>query len=84
MAHVIAAGCLADDHLWSDLGLWQRADLTDLMRRNFPALAARNTKDMKWKRFLYKQLCDAEGIYLCRAPSCSVCSDYDACFNSPA
>jgi len=84
MAHVVAAGCLADDHLWSDLGLWQRADLTDLMRRNFPALAARNTKDMKWKRFLYKQLCDAEGIYLCRAPSCSVCLEYDACFNSPA
>jgi len=32
------------------------------MRRNFPPLAARNRKDMKWKRFLYKQLCEAEGI----------------------
>jgi nitrogen fixation protein NifQ len=80
MAHVVAAGCMASDHLWQDLGLWRRADLTALMRRNFPALAARNVKDMKWKRFLYKQLCEAEGIYTCRAPSCEVCTDYHACF----
>jgi nitrogen fixation protein NifQ len=80
MAHVVAAGCMASDHLWQDLGLWQRAELTALMRRNFPALAARNVKDMKWKRFLYKQLCEAEGIYICRAPSCEVCTDYHACF----
>ena len=80
MAHVVAAGCTASDHLWQDLGLWSRADLTALMRRNFPALAARNVKDMKWKRFLYKQLCEAEGIYSCRAPSCEVCSDYPVCF----
>jgi nitrogen fixation protein NifQ len=80
MAHVVAAGCMGSDHLWQDLGLWRRGDLTALMRRNFPALAARNAKDMKWKRFLYKQLCEAEGIYACRAPSCEVCTDYHACF----
>lgn len=80
MAHVVAAGCLASDHLWQDLGLWNRADLTALMRRNFPSLAGRNVNDMKWKRFLYKQLCEAEGIYTCRAPSCEVCTDYHACF----
>lgn len=80
MAHVIAAGCMASDHLWQDLGLWDRDELTALMRRNFPALAARNVKDMKWKRFLYKQLCEAEGIYTCRAPSCEACTDYHACF----
>ncbi len=80
MAHVVAAGCMGSDHLWQDLGLWSRADLTALMRRNFPALAARNVKDMKWKRFLYKQLCEAEGIYTCRAPSCEACVDYGDCF----
>ncbi len=80
MAHMVAAGCMGSDHLWQDLGLWSRADLTALMRRNFPALAARNVKDMKWKRFLYKQLCEAEGIYTCRAPSCEVCVDYHDCF----
>jgi nitrogen fixation protein NifQ len=82
MAQVVAAGCMASDHLWQDLGLWSRTDLTALMRRNFPALAARNVRDMKWKRFLYKQLCEAEGIYLCRAPSCEVCADYHVCFGT--
>jgi nitrogen fixation protein NifQ len=80
MAQSVAVGCLGSDHLWQDLGLWSRADLSQLMRRNFPALAARNVRDMKWKRFLYKQLCEAEGIYICRAPSCEICIDYDACF----
>lgn len=80
MAHVVAAGCMANDHLWHDLGLWNRSELTALMSRNFPSLAARNIKDMKWKRFLYKQLCEAEGIYACRAPSCEVCVDYHVCF----
>ena len=81
MAHVVATGCCGDDHLWQDLGLWNRGDLTALMRRNFPGLAARNIKDMKWKRFLYKQLCESEGIYTCRAPSCGECVDYHACFS---
>jgi NifQ. len=36
--------------------------------------------DMKWKKFIYKQLCEAEGLYVCRAPSCEVCKDYDQCF----
>ncbi|MBK1649134.1 nitrogen fixation protein NifQ [Rhabdochromatium marinum] len=80
MAHILAAGCCGDDHLWQDLGLLRRTDLTALMQANFPALAARNVKDMKWKRFLYKQLCVAEGLYSCRAPSCNQCIDYHACF----
>jgi nitrogen fixation protein NifQ len=50
------------------------------MERNFPSLAARNDKNMKWKKFFYKQLCDAEGIYVCRSPSCEVCVDYAQCF----
>ncbi len=35
---------------------------------------------MKWKKFIYKQLCITEGIYTCRAPSCEVCADYADCF----
>lgn len=80
MAEIIAAGCMGSDHLWQDLGLWNRAELSRLMEHNFPALARRNVRDMKWKRFLYKQLCEAEGIYTCRSPSCEVCVDYHACF----
>jgi nitrogen fixation protein NifQ len=80
LAAIVAAACMAGDHLWQDLGLWSRRQLSDLMGRSFPSLAAKNVKDMKWKKFLYKQLCAAEGIYLCRAPSCEVCVDYAACF----
>jgi nitrogen fixation protein NifQ len=82
MAEMVIVGCLGSDHLWQDLGLWQRADLSKLMLQNFRPLAVRNDKDMKWKKFLYKQLCEAEGIYVCRSPSCEVCADYDNCFGS--
>ena len=80
LADILIAGCLGDDHLWQDLGLWNRADLSNLMHQNFRPLAIRNDKDMKWKKFLYKQLCETEGIYTCRAPSCAVCADYAICF----
>lgn len=80
MVDIVIAGCMGNDHLWQDLGLWNRADLSKLMLDNFEPLAKRNNKDMKWKKFLYKQLCETEGIYTCRAPSCEVCADYDDCF----
>lgn len=82
LAAIVASACMGDDHLWQDLGLWCRADLTALMRGNFPGLAARNDRDMKWKKFLYKQLCETEGIYACRSPSCAVCVDYANCFGT--
>jgi nitrogen fixation protein NifQ len=79
-AELLVAGCLGEDRLWQDLGLWSRADLSALIAHNFPDLAALNAKDMKWKKFLYKKLCETEGIYVCRAPSCEVCADYPKCF----
>lgn len=80
MVDIVIAGSLGSDHLWQDLGLWSRADLSKLMLDNFAPLAKRNVKNMKWKKFLYKQLCETEGIYTCRAPSCEVCADYNNCF----
>ncbi|MDD5058863.1 MAG: nitrogen fixation protein NifQ [Sideroxydans sp.] len=80
MAEIVTDACMANDHLWQDLGLWSREYLSRLMKQNFPSLAAKNTKDMKWKKFLYKQLCEREGISTCRAPSCDVCADYAKCF----
>ncbi len=80
MAAIVTAACMGGDHLWQDLGLWSRVDLSRLMTQNFPALAARNTRDMKWKKFLYKQLCEGEGVVVCRSPSCEVCVDYAKCF----
>jgi nitrogen fixation protein NifQ len=82
IAEILITACAGNNHLWQDLGLWQRADLTALIQRNFPSLAAQNTFNMKWKKFFYKQLCLAEGVYVCRAPSCAVCTDYAACFGT--
>ncbi|MBB4304377.1 nitrogen fixation protein NifQ [Rhodobium orientis] len=77
---LVVAGCGSADHLWSDLGLFSRPQLTEMLTVNFPALAAKNDKNMKWKKFLYKQLCEREGLNACRAPSCAVCADYAQCF----
>lgn len=79
---ILVAGCLGSDHLWHDLGLWSRSQLSALLNYNFPELAAKNIHDMKWKKFLYKQLCESEGIYLCRVPSCEFCVDYLSCHES--
>ncbi len=80
MAEIVAAACMGSDHLWQDLGLWSRDQLSLLMAQNFPVLAAKNEYDMKWKKFLYKQLCEKEGINACRAPTCEYCADYLKCF----
>ena len=80
MAETVAVACLGDNHLWQDLQLPSRTELSALMAHWFPALKARNSRDMKWKKFLYKQLCEREEIFICRSPSCAVCSDYAKCF----
>ena len=82
MATIVAMACQGQDHLWQDMGLWSRNQLSELLMRNFPTLAEKNIHNMKWKKFLYKQLCITEGIYTCRAPSCEVCADYDNCFGA--
>jgi nitrogen fixation protein NifQ len=80
MAEIVTAACMGNDHLWQDLGLQSRDYLSRLMTDNFPALSAKNEHDMKWKKFLYKQLCEQEGINTCRAPTCEYCADYLTCF----
>ncbi len=80
IAEIVTTACMANDHLWQDLGIWSRGYLSQLMTNNFPTLAAKNVHDMKWKKFLYKQLCEREGINACRAPSCEYCVDYLKCF----
>lgn len=77
---LLVAGCMGSDHLWQDLGLWQRSELTRIMHDYFLPLAKRNDRDMKWKKFLYKQLCEKEEIRTCRAPTCASCIDYAGCF----
>ena len=80
LAEHVAVACLGDQHLWQDLQLASRAELSALMAQWFPSLVARNVGDMKWKKFLYKQLCEREQLFICKAPSCAVCSDRPVCF----
>lgn len=78
----IAQACMGDNHLWQDMRLPNRVALSDLMKTSFPALAAKNTGDMKWKKFFYKQLCERADIFICKSPSCGICVDYDKCFGA--
>lgn len=80
LAHAVGTACLGDDHLWQDMGLPSRDVLSLLLRTYFPFVALRNTGNMKWKKFFYKLLCEREGLRVCRAPSCEVCTDKAACF----
>ncbi len=71
---------MAPNHLWQDLGLQSRTDLGRLLHRHFPVLAGLNDRDMKWKKFFYRQLCQRDGILICKAPNCADCSDISVCF----
>lgn len=80
LAFAIATACMGNDHLYQDMGLPNRQILSGLLEEYFPVLFARNSGNMKWKKFFYKQLCDRSGVRACRAPSCAVCGDYLKCF----
>jgi len=80
LAHAVAAACLGGNHLWQDLGLPNRQALSGLLRDHFSSLFAKNTGNMKWKKFFYKRLCERAELSLCPAPSCRECADYAACF----
>lgn len=80
LAHIVAYSCCGRNHLWQDLGLANRGELSCLMRTAFPALADLNVGDMKWKKFIYRHYCARDGIYVCPAPSCGECADHGKCF----
>ena len=80
LAAMIARRAQRPNHLWQDLGLNNRGELSELMTRHFKPLAARNTGDMKWKKFFYRLICADASYTLCTAPSCAECDDFNNCF----
>jgi nitrogen fixation protein NifQ len=80
LAFIVATACAGRDHLWQDLGLANRDELSRLLYNAFPTFARQNTGDMKWKKFLYRFYCARDGIYVCPSPSCGECVDYAQCF----
>lgn len=80
LARLVAHACMGENHLWQDLGLPDRQALNEILREHFPALHAKNTGNMRWKKFFYRQLCERAGVPICKSPSCGVCCDYATCF----
>ncbi|MGE5515651.1 MAG: nitrogen fixation protein NifQ [Bacteroidota bacterium] len=80
LAAMVARRSLQADHLWQDLGLAARSDLSGLLLRHFAPLAMRNDRDMKWKKFFYRQMCEDEGVRICKSPVCDTCTDFTLCY----
>jgi nitrogen fixation protein NifQ len=82
LAAIIARRAQAPNHLWEDLGLCCRDELNELIRRHFTGLSDLNDKKMRWKKFFYRLMCEAEGLRLCKSPNCEQCCDIVHCFEA--
>lgn len=82
LAGMIARRAMEPNHLWEDLGLRERSELTRLIARHFAPLALRNDKNMRWKRFIYRMMCEEDGLVMCSTPVCSNCADYELCYGA--
>jgi len=82
LACIIAHACLRPDHLWRDLGLAGRDDVTRALHRYFPGLPERNTGDMRWKKFLAYDLAAARGEPPQPAPGCQGCESHRRCYST--
>ena len=80
LIHQIAECSMGPNHLWQDLGLSDRAELNTLMQQHFPALKARNSQNMRWKKFLYREICERAQVLICRSPHCESCEEVAVCF----
>jgi nitrogen fixation protein NifQ len=80
LASIIAHACLRPDHLWRDLGLAGREEVTWMLTRYFPTLVVLNVANLRWKKFLAQQRALSLGLQPGPAPGCPGCEDYGYCF----
>lgn len=80
LAHAIACASFGSRHLWQDLGLAGRAEVSALLQHYFEPLFVRNTRNLKWKRFLYETLALTSGSGELRPPGCAACEDFAGCY----
>jgi nitrogen fixation protein NifQ len=80
LAAMVARRAMEPNHLWEDLGLRDRSELTRLLTRHFAPLALGNTRNMRWKRYFYRKLCEDDGVVMCSTPVCAQCGDFSECF----
>ncbi len=79
LVHAIASACFGHRHLWQDLGLRGREELSSLLAERFPDLYRRNVGDLKWKRFMFHELGQHLGIADLRPPGCGECEHFPLC-----
>jgi hypothetical protein len=79
-AGAIASASFGSQHLWQDLGLAGREEVTYLLESYFPNLASRNVNNFKWKKFLFMELGIAIGVKNLRPPKCKGCDQFKVCF----
>jgi len=84
MAGTLASACFGARHLWQDLGAAGRPEVSALLAQHFPAIAARNVRDLKWKNHLFRCLGEELGIAGLRPPRCTGCDEYSLCFPDAA
>ena len=77
---IVARRAVQSHHLWQDMGMRNREELSRFMSRHFKPLADKNAQDMKWKKFLSRMICMDDSYGLCPAPTCSDCSEVSNCF----
>lgn len=82
LARIIVRRSMCPDHLWCNLGVRSRKELSQTLFTHFRALAEQNVRDMRWKKFFYREMCQMEGIFICKSPVCDTCPDFSECFST--
>lgn len=80
-AHAVACACFGQRHLWQDLGLGSRAEVSRLLAERFTWIYIRNSSNMKWKRFIFQELGQHLGMDELSPPGCADCEDFERCFS---
>ncbi|MES2262484.1 MAG: nitrogen fixation protein NifQ [Pseudomonadota bacterium] len=80
LAHAVAAASFGERHLWEDLGVSGREVVSALLRHYFEPLYQRNTRNLKWKRFIYDELGDELGQHDLRPSGCGHCDQFTQCY----
>ena len=65
-------------------GLSGREDVTALLTRHYPGLAARNVRNLRWKQYLAYAACEHAGLPPAAAPGCPGCEDHEHCYGGAA
>jgi nitrogen fixation protein NifQ len=82
VARAVAAASMGSRHLWEDLGLSGRDDVSWLLAHYFKPLFNRNVDDLKWKKFLYAELGRLQSQPDLRPPNCAECEQFTLCFGA--